>query len=136
MREQRIFGINCISTYFLIYKKRMKAKVQYNDYQGTAAADIADEFVNSMDEYLSLKSKRFNKDDYHCVGCELRPFGTNKLDIEFYCRDLSTGRIVSMRFNQQFDLTELLVIFKRITIVIGEQIEDIETPQTETIYLD
>lgn len=28
----------------------MKAEVQYNDWVGTAAADIADEFANSIDE--------------------------------------------------------------------------------------
>lgn len=114
----------------------MKATVQYNDYLGTAAADIADEFVNSMDEYLAIRSKHFCKDKYHCVGCELRPYGINKLDVEFYCRDLKTGQIVPMRFTQQFDLTELLVIFKRFTVVIGEQIDGVEAPQTDTVYLD
>ena len=114
----------------------MKASVQYNDYLGTAAADIADEFVNSMDEYLALRSKRFNKAKYHCIGCELRPYGIDKLDLEFYCRDLQTRQIVPMRFNCEFKLTELLVMFKRFAVVIGEHIEDIETTQSETIYLD
>lgn len=114
----------------------MKAEVQYNDYIGTAAADIADEFVGSMDEYLSIKSRRFCKANYHCIGCELRPYGTDKLDAEFYCRDLKTGQIVPMRFNQPFNLSDLLVMFKRFAIVMGENIEDVEAPQSETVYLD
>lgn len=114
----------------------MKAEVQYNDYVGTSAADIADEFVNSMDEYLSVRSKLFDKTKYHCVGCELRPYGIDKLDVEFYCRDLQSRQIVTMRFNSEFKLTELLVMFKRFAVVMGEQIEDVENPQSETIYLD
>lgn len=114
----------------------MRAKVQYNDYEGTAAADIADEFINSMDEYLSLRSKQFNKAKYHCVGCELRPYGIDKLDVEFYCRNLQTRQIVTMRFNSEFKLTDLLVMFKRFAVVMGEHIEDVDTTQSETIYLD
>ena len=115
----------------------MRATVQYNDYEGSAAADIADAFVNSMDEYLSFRSKKkFDKTKYHCIGCELRPYGVDKLDVEFYCRDLHTRQIVSMRFNSEFNLSDILVMFKRFAVVMGENIEDVETPQTETIYLD
>ena len=45
----------------------MRASVQYNDFVGSAAADIADAFVNSMDEYLSVKSKKYDKTKYHCI---------------------------------------------------------------------
>lgn len=114
----------------------MKATVQYNDYVGSAAADIADAFVNSMDEYLSVRSKRFDKTRYHCIGCELRPYGIDKLDVEFYCRDLQTRQIVVVRFNSEFKLSDILVMFKRFAVVIGENIDDVETTQAETIYLD
>lgn len=114
----------------------MRAKVQYNDYVGTAAADVADAFVNSMDEYLALRSKQFDKTKYHCIGCELRPYGMDKLDVEFYCRDLQTRQIVTMRLNSDFNLTDILVMFKQFAVLIGEHIEDVETPQSETIYLD
>ena len=114
----------------------MKATVQYNDYVGSAAADIADEFVNSMDEYLSVRSKIFDKTKYHCIGCELRPYGIDKLDVEFYCRDLQTRQIVTLRFNTEFKLSDILVMFKRFAVVMGENIEDVETSQTETIFLD
>ena len=114
----------------------MKANVQYNDLTGTVAADIADEFVNSLDEYLSIKSKLFSKAKFHCIGCELRPYNMETLDVEFYCRDLKTGQIVPMRFNQPFKLSELFEMFKRVVVVLGENIEDVETPQAETVYLD
>lgn len=114
----------------------MRASVQYNDFVGSAAADIADAFVNSMDEYLSVKSKKYDKTKYHCIGCELRPYGIDKLDVEFYCRDMQTRQIVTMRFNSEFKLSDILVMFKRFAVVMGENIEDVDTPQSETIYLE
>lgn len=114
----------------------MEASVQYNDWKGTSAADIADEFVNSMDEYLSHRSQLYNKNKYHCIGCELRPYNIDKLDIVFFCRELNTGQILPMRFNQEFRLTDLLVIFKRFSVVLGEHIERIDEPRVDTVYLD
>ena len=104
----------------------MRASVQYNDFVGSAAADIADAFVNSMDEYLSVKSKKYDKTKYHCIGCELRPYGI----------DMQTRQIVTMRFNSEFKLSDILVMFKRFAVVMGENIEDVDTPQSETIYLE
>lgn len=114
----------------------MEASVQYNDWKGTAAADIADEFVNSMDEYLTLKSQKYDKNIYHCVGCRLRPYGIDKLDVVFYCREIKTGQIVQMCFNQEFGISEILVIFKRFAVVLGEHIDRIEEPRAEITYLD
>lgn len=114
----------------------MEAKVQYNDWTGTAAADIADAFVNSMDEYLSVKSIKYDKKRYHCIGCEMRPYSDSKLDVVFYCRELQTGQILPMRFNQDFELAELLVMFKRFAVVLGEGISDVKDPMVETVILD
>lgn len=114
----------------------MEANVQYNDFKGTAAADISDQFVNSMDEYLSFKSTKYDKNKYRCIGCELHPYGLNKLDAVFYCKDLTTRQIVPMRFNQEFSVSELCVMFKRMSIVIGENIAEVEDPAVDDIYLD
>ena len=114
----------------------MEASVQYNDWKGTVAADIADEFVNSMDEYLTLKSQKYDKNIYHCVGCGLRPYGIDKLDVVFYCREIKTGQIVQMCFSQEFGISEILVIFKRFAVVLGEHIDRIEEPRAEITYLD
>lgn len=114
----------------------MKAKVQYNDWEGTAAADIADEFANSIDEYLRYRFPKYNKSQYHCIGCELQPYGIDKLDIVYYCREIKTGKIVPMRSNTEFDLKELRVMFKRFNVVIGERIDEVNDSDVETEYLD
>jgi hypothetical protein len=114
----------------------MKAKVQYNDWKGTAAADIADDFANSIDEYLRYKSPKYNKSQYHCIGCELQPYDIDKLDAVFYCREIKTGKITPMRFSSELDLTELRVMFKRFNVVIGERIDEVDDPDSETEYLD
>jgi hypothetical protein len=114
----------------------MKAKVQYNDWEGTVAADLADQFVNSMDEYLHFKSAKYDKSRYHCIGCEFYPYGIDKLDVIFYCREMKTGKVVPMRFNSEFDLSELRVMFKRFNVVLGDHIEDVDDPVCDPEYLD
>ena len=114
----------------------MKAKVQYNDFTGTAAADISDLWINSIDEYLANASPHYNRDEYSCIGCELYVAGDNGLDIIFYCRHVKHGEIVPIRLNRDVNTSELCNIFKRLSIVIGNNIEDIAEPEIETIYLD
>ena len=38
----------------------MEASVQYNDFTGTAAADISDYYLNSMNEYLKRRYPSFD----------------------------------------------------------------------------
>lgn len=114
----------------------MEAKTQYNDFVGTAAADISDAFINSIDEYLHYKSPKYDKNQYHCIGCELRPYGQNKLDALYICKDLRSGEVVPMRFNNEFELNELLVMFKRLSIVIGENIGGVQDPECEPVMID
>lgn len=114
----------------------MEAKTQYNDFVGTAAADISDQFINSMDEYLGYKSAKYDKSKYRCIGCELHPYALDKLDVVFYCKDLVSRQIVPMRFEKEFNISELCVMFKRMSIVIGENIAEVEEPTADYFYLD
>lgn len=114
----------------------MEAKTHYNDFKGTVAADISDYFVNSMDEYLFNKSNKYDKNRFKCIGCEFMLLGKDKLDSVFYCRDIKDGSIVPIRLKEGICLSELFVIFKSFSIVMGVKIENVAEPQCEPIYLD
>ena len=114
----------------------MKAKVQYNDFTGTAAADISDFYFNSMDEYIHSLSEKYDTSRYHCEGCEFWLAGTDELGIVFYCYDVKEKKIVPMSFNKSFKCSELFAMFKRLSIIIGQNIEKMPQPDTETIFLD
>ena len=49
----------------------MIASVQYNDLIGTAAADIADGYMNSLQKYLMDTYVKYNSERYVCRGCTI-----------------------------------------------------------------
>ena len=114
----------------------MIAKVQYNDFTGTAAADVSDFYINSMDEYIRSLSDKYDMSRYHCVGCEFWIAGTDELGIVFYCNDLQEKKVIPLSFNRSFKINELFNMFKRLSIVIGQHINEMPQPDCETVFLD
>ena len=114
----------------------MIAKVQYNDFTGTAAADISDFYLNSMDEYIHSLSDKYDMSRYHCEGCEFWIAGNEEIGIVFYCYDVQVNKIVPISFNKSFKFSELFMMFKRLSIVIGRKIQEMPQPKSETIFLD
>jgi len=49
----------------------MIASVQYNDLRGTAATDIADGYMNSLQKYLMDTYEKYNSERYVCRGCTI-----------------------------------------------------------------
>ena len=49
----------------------MIASVQYNDLRVTAAADIADGYMNSLQKYLMDTYEKYNSERYVCRGCTI-----------------------------------------------------------------
>ena len=43
----------------------------YNDLRGTAAADIADGYMNSLQKYLMDTYEKYNSERYVCRGCTI-----------------------------------------------------------------
>ena len=114
----------------------MIAKVQYNDFVGTAAADISDFYANSIDDYIKSLSDRYDTTRFHCVGCEFLLTSKSEITLVFYCNDLRDKTLVPFSFNKTFELGELCVIFKRLNVIIGQGLQDIPQPECETIFLD
>lgn len=114
----------------------MIAKVQYNDFVGTAAADISDYYANSMDDFIRSLSDKYDTSRYHCVGCEFWLTGQEEIAVVFYCHDMQEKTVVPFAFNKSFGLNELCKMFKRLNVIIGQGIQDIPQPECETIFLD
>lgn len=107
----------------------MKARVQYNDLTGTAAADVSDFEFNSLQHYLTHRFKEFNKDRNRCDGCTIYGSGQNgnpTLGIRFICYDNEEKKHVYLCPLEELSNDEILSLFKRIEVVIGNGIENVD----------
>lgn len=109
----------------------MKAKVQYNDFKGTVAADISDmiavnkgNYISSIGEYFGVDQERFK-----VVGVSLQ--GIQDFELTMLCID----RVKSTPFKEhlvkmQFDLDAegqkqmLGLLFKRLNVVLFDSGEN------------
>ncbi|MGG5577334.1 hypothetical protein ACPDHL_08340 [Myroides sp. C15-4] len=109
----------------------MKAKVQYNDFKGTVAADISDmiavnkgNYISSIGEYFGVDQERFK-----VVGVSLQ--GIQDFELTMLCID----RVKSTPFKEhlvkmQFDLDVegqkqmLGLLFKRLNVVLFDSGEN------------
>lgn len=115
----------------------MIASVQYNDLRGTAAADIADGYMNSLQKYLMDTYKKYNSERYVCRGCTIyiggqRNFPTASLN--FLCWDKIAEKFVRFKPHNFINLNDAFSLFKRLEIIIGTDVNDIEIDNDD--YLD
>lgn len=108
----------------------MKASVQYNDFKGTAAADISDSIsvnfggdtLESFSNFFKIDKKRFK-----IVGISF--YGTDRPSISLLCVDLVQSNkdkehIVSMSLDWNHKKHPLEVLFKRFDVVLHEKFDD------------
>lgn len=115
----------------------MIASVQYNDLIGTAAADVADGYMNSLQQYLSDTYQQFNSERYVCRGCTMFVSGQREtpfLSLSFLCWDKTADKFVRFYPKKDISFNEAFSIFKRFEIVIGTDVNDIEVNGED--YLD
>ena len=106
----------------------MIAKVQYNDLTGTAAADITDFSLNSLEKYLTDHFENYDTERYFCVGCRLYIAGqtSNTVNIQFICLDKEENKYVYL-CPKDMSYEEAFSLFKRFDIVLGnESISEID----------
>ncbi len=101
----------------------MKANVQYNDFTGTAAADISDFLATKYTGGLKAFGKYFKIDEsrFEVVGVSVH--GTDKFYVSLVCIDKhkSTAdkeHIVSMSIELENPRDILDILFKRLHIVL------------------
>lgn len=107
----------------------MKADVQYNDFVGTAAADISDFLgltygndLNSFGEYFKIDGTRFK-----VIGISIR--GNVNFSLSILCIDkikssLEKEHIVKMSMNIENNKEILRLLFKRLNIVLHSKYDN------------
>ncbi|WP_158961316.1 hypothetical protein [Myroides fluvii] len=109
----------------------MKAKVQYNDFKGTVAADISDmiavnkgNYISSIGEYFGVDQERFR-----VVGVSLQ--GIQNFELTMLCVDsVKSTPFKDHLVKMQFDLDAegqkqmLGLLFKRLNVVLFDSGEE------------
>lgn len=106
----------------------MKADVQYNDFIGSAAADISDYLGSNFGDELDSFSKYFkiDKDRFKIIGISI--YGTDSFLISMLCVDnkMSTAEkehIVKMTIDIKDEKEILNFLFKRLHIVLHSRFD-------------
>lgn len=107
----------------------MKADVQYNDFVGTAAADISDFLGSKYGDDLESFGKYFKIDEtrFQVIGVSI--YGTDSFYISFLCVDKQKStekkeHIVSMSVDIENEKEILDFLFKRLHIVLHSKFDD------------
>jgi hypothetical protein len=107
----------------------MKADVQYNDFVGTAAADISDYLGSKYGDYLESFAKFFKIDDnrFKIIGISI--YGTENFYISLLCIDKQRSSeekeyIVSMSIEVENEKEVLRFLFKRLHIVLHSRFDN------------
>lgn len=101
----------------------MKASVQYNDFLGTAAADISDSLSLLDGNYLKAIGKYFKLDDSRFEPVGISFFGTDHFHISLLCLDKvksspAKDYIVKMSMDVKDERDILRILFKRLQVVV------------------
>jgi len=104
----------------------MKASVQYNDVVGSAAADVADWYNNSLQYYLKETYESYDEERYSCRGCTAFLVSRNTVSVRFVCLDKETGKFVRFTTQEWWPIEQFIDLFKRFEVVIGQDINEVE----------
>ena len=107
----------------------MKSDVQYNDFKGTAAADIADYLGGGQGDDLSSLAKRFKLDQERFTIVGISIYGVSDPSISLICIDKEQSQegkeyIVKMRYDMEEDGPALNSLFKRFHVVLHDKYDD------------
>ena len=106
----------------------MKADVQYNDFIGTASADISDFLGSKFGDNLESFGKYFKIDEnrFKVVGISI--YGTENFYISLLCIDKKKStekkeHIINMSVNIETEKEILHILFKRLHIVLHSRFD-------------
>ncbi|MTG98835.1 MULTISPECIES: hypothetical protein [Myroides] len=109
----------------------MKAKVQYNDFVGSVAADISDTIAANKGNYISSIGDYFNVDSnkFKVVGVSLT--GIHNFEIVLICVDLERStplkdHVVKMKMDLDAEGQKKMLdlLFKRLNFVLFDSGEE------------
>lgn len=106
----------------------MKADVQYNDFVGTAAADISDFLGSKYGDDLESFGKYFKIDESRFKVIGISIYGTDNFYISFLCVDKQKStdtkeHLVSMSIDIENEKDILDFLFKRLHIVLHSKFD-------------
>lgn len=114
----------------------MKAKVQYDDYTGTTAADRSDLFIEMPGEMSQIIFDRFNipldGNDYQFVGISANAIKVDDAYVTLYLKNKTTHEVVKVIRNS-VSLQQVLDLFKRFEFQVGSHLEDIDDSIIEEV---
>lgn len=102
----------------------MKADVQYNDFKGSAAADISDYIAVNFASGLKGIGHYFNIDTERFTPIGISIYGTENFSVSLYCVDSERSTpekefIVKISIDRDKNLLDIL--FKRLHIVLHDR---------------
>lgn len=115
----------------------MKASVQYNDLVGTAAADVSDFHNDHLQFFLKNTFEGFDDARYRCVGCRIYMSGhSDHANVYFICYDNQEAKHVYLTPKKEFTLKDMVSMFKRFEIVIGQDIDAVHVDDEDWYDLE
>ena len=114
----------------------MKAKVQYNDYIGTTAADRSDYLEVNYLKMTEIIINKFNipvrVDEYQYIGISVYGTDVNDVYATFFFKNVKTKEVAkyckpSVKMQSVFDM------FKRFEFQIGEHLDKIDRDSIKEI---
>lgn len=100
----------------------MKAEVQYNDFIGTAAADISDH--THLENFIS--SRGIDTERYQAIGASFYAGYSDYFSVSILCIDKDNSaelkkHIVKIGFEKDISKDDFFVLFKRFNVVITQK---------------
>ncbi len=107
----------------------MKANVQYNDFKGTAAADISDGLGGAGGDDMKGLAKFFDLDEERFTPIGISLYGTNGFSVSILCVDKEQStdekeHIVSMSYDVENEGEIIDILFKRLHIVLHDKFDN------------
>lgn len=115
----------------------MKASVQYNDLTGTSAADVSDFYGNSLQFYLKATFPKYDSERYRCEGCSIYTSDcSDNANVRFVCYDTKEDKYVFFVPLKEYTLKDMVNMFKRFRIVVGNGIDNVEVSNDDWFDLE
>lgn len=107
----------------------MKANVTYNDFVGTAAADISDNLGIAGGDNIKGLAKYFNLDEERFEAVGIKIGGTEDFYLSLICIDNEKSienkkHIVQLSLNMQKNSDILKHLFKRFEVVLHDMFDN------------
>ncbi len=114
----------------------MKASVQYNDLIGSAAADVSDFHHNNLQYFMKNTFKEYEDTRYMCEGCRIYMSDqSDKANVHFICYDNKQEHYIYLTPLKEFTLQEMVSMFKRFEIFIGQNVDSIQVDDVDWFNL-